>query len=229
VVRQVTADGTVFDGFDDQGRPTSGVAGDGMTYDATGAAFQQFTDGGPAQPMPGGPVVQQIAADGTVVDGFDDQGRPTSGIRPDGSRFTTTYDAQGDTYQHFGDGTTVEYDPNGRPLRTWTAEGVEITWVVDLAALANATARVAVEQQVIANAARSLHAAVDSIQAVWSGPAGDTGGQTWRPTGSWRSGPMAHAAAIPARAGGPRCCATAVTRGRSTADRRGPPPTTAWS
>jgi hypothetical protein len=185
----------VFDGFDDQGRPTSGVAGDGMTYDATGAAFQQFTDGGPAQPMPGGPVVQQIAADGTVVDGFDDQGRPTSGILPDGSRFTTTYDAQGDTYQLFGVGTTVEFDPNGRPLRTWTAEGVEITWVVDLAAVANATARVAVEQQVIANAARSLYAAVDSIQARDRGPSCSSSGRVVRVRGEGcrlRSDPLVH-------------------------------------
>ncbi len=49
-----------------------------------------------------------------------------------GTHFTTTYDAKGDTYQHFADGTTVEYDPNGHPLKTWTPDGTEITWAVDL-------------------------------------------------------------------------------------------------
>jgi YD repeat-containing protein len=237
VVQQVTAGGTVFDGFDGQGRPTSGAspggarftttydpkadssqrpassgagqptpaglglppgapdaavrdapAGGGAptsgalpdgtpyttTYDAKGDSFQHFADGSTVEYSPTGRVIQQVALDGTVVDGFDGQGRPTSGTLPDGSRFTTTYDAKGDTFQHFADGTTVASDPNGHPLKTWTAEGAEITWSVDVPALANAAARVATEQQLIANSARSLYAIFTQLEGIWTGPAGQT-------------------------------------------------------
>jgi YD repeat-containing protein len=237
VVRQFTVDGTQFDGFDGQGRPTSGVSSDGarftvtydpksdpsqqppanraaqptpggnalppvapdagtqnnptnagaptsgtlpdgtrytITYDAKGDAFAHFADGTTVEFSPSGKVIRQVAPDGTVIDGFDGQGRPTSGTLPDGTHFTTTYDAQGDTYQHFGDGTTVEYDPHGNPLKTWTANGTEITWAVDLPALAHAAFRVGVEQQLIENAARSLYAAFTSVEGVWSGPAAES-------------------------------------------------------
>jgi YD repeat-containing protein len=236
VVRQVTSDGTVFDGFDGQGRPTSGVSSDGArftvtyapksdpsqqppanraaqpppagnalppgapdaaapdntnagaptsgttpdgtrfttTYDAKGDSFEHLADGTTVEFSPSGKVIRQVAPDGTVFDGFDGQGRPTSGTLPDGTHFTTTYDAKGDTYQHFGDGTTVEYDPNGNPLKTWTADGTEITWAVDLPALAHAAFRVGVEQQLIENAARSLKAAFTSVEGMWSGPAAES-------------------------------------------------------
>lgn len=119
-------------------------------------------------------MARQVTADGTVIDGFDGQGRPTSGTTPDGTRFTTTYDAKGDSFEHTADGTTVEYDKYGHPLKTWTAEGTEITWAVDLPALAAAAGRVAVEQQVIENAVRSLQAVFTSIEGIWSSPAGDS-------------------------------------------------------
>jgi YD repeat-containing protein len=158
--------------------PTSGTTPDGMhfttTYDAKGDAFEHLADGTTVEYSPTGEVIRQVAPDGTVIDGFDGQGRPTSGATADGTHFTTTYDAKGDTFQHFGDGTTVEYDPQGHPLTTWTAEGAEITWAVDLPALANAATRVATEQQVISNAASSLSAAFTRVEGIWDGPAGAT-------------------------------------------------------
>jgi YD repeat-containing protein len=178
VIRQVSPDGTVFDGFDGQGRPTSGTTAGGThfttSYDAKGDAFEHLADGTTVELSPTGKVIQQVAPDGTVFDGFDGQGRPTSGTTAGGTHFTTTYDAKGDTFQHFGDGTTVEYDPNGHPLKTWTPDGTEITWAVDLPALANAAFRTGVEQQLIENAARSLKAAFTSIEGIWSGPAAES-------------------------------------------------------
>jgi YD repeat-containing protein len=170
---QVTAEGTTFDG---QGRPTSGTLPDGthysVTYDAKGDSFQHMPDGTTVEYSPTGKVIKQVAPDGTMIDGFDGQGRPTSGTSADGTHFTTTYDAKGDSFQHLSDGTTIEYDKNGHPIKTWTAQGAEISWAVDVPALANAASRVAVEEELIKDAVRSLQATFTNLESIWTGPAG---------------------------------------------------------
>ena len=115
VVRQVTADGTVFDGFDGQGRPTSGAAPDGarfiVNYDAKSAPVQgPASSAAPAPASPGGLVMPPIAPD-TAAPGA---ALPTSGSLPDGTRDTVTYDAKGDQFQPLPDGTAVAYSPTGQ-------------------------------------------------------------------------------------------------------------------
>ncbi|WP_345634397.1 hypothetical protein [Rugosimonospora acidiphila] len=176
VLQQVTADGTTFDGFDGQGRPTSGTLPDGtrftITYDAEGDSFQHFADGTTVEYSPDGKVIKEITPDGTTFDGFDGQGRPTSGTLPDGTHVTITYDAEGDVFEHFSDGSTIEYDSHGRVIKTWTPDGTEITWAVDLPALDSAASAVAAEAAIIANNVASLKLVFNTVEGLWESPAG---------------------------------------------------------
>jgi YD repeat-containing protein len=176
VLSQVTADGTTFDGFDSQGRPTSGTLPDGthftITYDAEGDSFQHFSDGTTVEYSSSGAVIKEITADGTTYDSFDSQGRPTSGTSADGTHFTITYDAEGDVFEHFDDGSTTEFDSHGTPIKTWNADGTEITWAVDLPALDAAASGVAAQAAIIENNVQSLKLVFNTIESIWESPAG---------------------------------------------------------
>ena len=178
-IRQVSADGTVFTGFDGQGRPTRGVLPDGgggfsLSYDADGDVVQHFPDGSSVETDPGGRPIRQVSADGTVFTKFDDKGRPTEGTSHDGTHFTITYDSDGDIFEHFDDGTVVEIDSDGKVIKTWTAEGVEIDWAVDLSALSEATNRISLERESIMTNFSYLKNAFINIEGFWDSPAGKT-------------------------------------------------------
>jgi YD repeat-containing protein len=177
-VRQVTPDGTVFTNFDGSGRPTRGVLPGGgaftMTYDAQGDVFQHLSDGSTVETDAHGHVIRQTTADGTVFSSFDGQGRPTQGTMADGTHFTITYDAHGDTFQHFNDGTVVETDPNGRTIQTWLPDGTQITWAVDLPALQTATGQVSAEHTQMHEAIFILKSVFNDVENMWDSPAGMT-------------------------------------------------------
>jgi YD repeat-containing protein len=160
------------------GRPTSGTLPDGtrytVTYDAKGDAFQHLSNGTTVEYSPSGKIIKETTPDGTVFDSFDGNGRPTSGTTADGTHFTTTYDAKGDTFQHFSDGTTVEYDGSGHPIKTWTPDGKEITWAVDLPALEAAARTVSAEHDSIQHTSFNLKNLFTMMEGEWKGPAGAT-------------------------------------------------------
>jgi YD repeat-containing protein len=174
----ITVDGTTFSGFDASGRPTQGVLSDGTVFnlssDAQGNVVERRSDGTVIQTDSGGQVISDVTPDGTTLAGFDSQGRPTQGTLPDGTPFTLSYDGAGDTFEHSADGSTVEVDGNGRVIATWTPEGTQITWSVDIAALGDATSRVAGEKDAMAGEITALKGTFTTIEGMWQGPAGAT-------------------------------------------------------
>ena len=103
VVRQTTAEGTVFDRFNGDGKPTHGTVpgSDGqpaqavdITYGGDGSSTWTYADGAKVDRNPDGVVVRQTTAEGTVFDRFNGDGKPTHGTVPGragdpGSRLTS--------------------------------------------------------------------------------------------------------------------------------------------
>ncbi|MEU7841630.1 hypothetical protein AB0B39_11700 [Micromonospora sp. NPDC049114] len=124
-VRQTTADGTVFDRFDDQARPMHGTVGGqsvDISYAADGASTWTYDDGSTIQRDPDGDVVRQTTADGAVFDRFDADGRPTQGT-VGGQAVDISYNGDGSSIYNFADGSTLERDANGELIRQRTADG----------------------------------------------------------------------------------------------------------
>lgn len=176
VIREVTPDGTVFTSFDGSGRPTAGTSASGqgftLTYDAHGDTFEHLGNGAVIETDPGGRTIREVTPDGTVFTAFDGQGRPTDGTTSDGHHFTITYDSHGDSFEHLDDGTVVETDPQGHPIRTWTPEGVEITWAVDIPALNAAIGQVSAERDSMKDAFANLRTTFTDVESIWDSPAG---------------------------------------------------------
>ncbi|MFG2041284.1 hypothetical protein, partial [Dactylosporangium sp. NPDC048998] len=130
-IREVTPDGTTYTSFDDRGRPTGGVSANGsqftLSYDAQGDVFETFDNGTVLETDPGGKPIREVAPDGTTYTSFDGGGRPTSGVTASGIGFTITYDAQGDAFEKFDDGTVLETDPGGKPIREVAPDGTTYT------------------------------------------------------------------------------------------------------
>ncbi|HWB36691.1 MAG TPA: hypothetical protein VHA75_11770, partial [Rugosimonospora sp.] len=130
-LRESTPDGTTFSGFDGDGRPTRGVLPGGsafsLTYDTKGDTFERFADGSVVETDSGGRVVRQVAPDGTTFASFDSAGRPTAGALAGGAAFALSYDAKGDTFEHFADGSEVETDSGGHVVRQVTPDGTTFT------------------------------------------------------------------------------------------------------
>jgi YD repeat-containing protein len=174
-VRQVTADGTVFTSFDGQGRPTAGTSGGmpfTMGYGANGASFERMADGTVTEFDAQGRPTRTVTPDGTQFTSFDSRGRPTGGITTDGSHFGITYDDKGDVFQHAPDGSVTEFGPDGRPIKTWTPDGVEIDWAVDLAALHAAAGGVAAQRDQMQSSIAGLRTVFEDIAGMWRSPAG---------------------------------------------------------
>jgi YD repeat-containing protein len=176
VVKETTADGTTFSDFDGQGKPHHGSLPNGsgftITYDSQGNVYDHFADGSTVESSPDGNPIQETTANGTTFSDFDANGRPQHGRLPDGTPFTITYDAQGDTFDHFSDGSGVEFDPKGRVIKTWTPDGVEITWAVDIPALGNSIVKVSGQRDMLVDNVRQLKTTFVNIENHWKSPAG---------------------------------------------------------
>jgi YD repeat-containing protein len=176
-IRTWTPEGTEFTAFDDLGRPTAGVRAGGepftLSYDSDGTV-EELSSGGTVWSDANGHVFQEKTPDGTIFADFDAAGRPHSGQLSDGTKFTISYAANGDVIQGFGDGTRTEFGPDGKPIKTWTADGTEITWAVDIPALNSAISRASAQRDLLHQEIRSFRLALSDISAEWSSPAGGT-------------------------------------------------------
>jgi YD repeat-containing protein len=176
VVKETAADGTTFSDFDAQGRPHHGSLPNGsgftITYDAQGNVYDHFADGSTIELSPDGKPLEEITSNGTKFSDFDGQGRPHRGTLPDGTPFTITYDAKGNVFEHFADGSGVEVDPNGKVIKTWTPDGVEITWAVDIPALGDAIVKVSGQRDLLVDNVRQLKTTFVNIENHWKSPAG---------------------------------------------------------
>ncbi|WCN83231.1 beta strand repeat-containing protein [Micromonospora sp. LH3U1] len=124
-VRQTTADGAVFDRFNDQARPTHGTVGGqsvDISYAADGASTWTYDDGSTIQRNPDGDVVRQTTADGAVFERFDADGKPIQGT-VGGQAVDITYNGDGSSIYNFADGSAVERNANGDLIRQRTADG----------------------------------------------------------------------------------------------------------
>ncbi|MFY1672107.1 hypothetical protein ACN27G_19400 [Plantactinospora sp. WMMB334] len=124
-VRQTLSDGGVYSGFDGEGRPTVGVA-DGVSfaiqYDDGGGSWVRYADGTVVEFDRAGDPVRQTLSDGGVYSGFDGEGRPTVGVA-DGVSFAIQYDDGGGSWVRYADGTVVEFDRDGDPVRQTLSDG----------------------------------------------------------------------------------------------------------
>ncbi|MET8232283.1 hypothetical protein ABZS77_16600, partial [Micromonospora sp. NPDC005298] len=82
-VRQQLPDGTVFDGFTADGRPTHGILPGNqevsIVYGRDGSSIWSYADGTLVDRDAAGDVTRQVTADGASFDGFTADGRPTHG------------------------------------------------------------------------------------------------------------------------------------------------------
>jgi YD repeat-containing protein len=120
-----------------------------------------------------GPV-EQVAPDGTVFANFDASGRPTQGRAPDGTPFTLTYDDKGDVIEHFSDGSSVTYNPQGQPLSMVSPNGESVTFAVDIPALNIAANAVSGRHGEMSATIDSLKQLFVKIEGEWKGPAGNS-------------------------------------------------------
>ncbi|MFF5173266.1 hypothetical protein ACFY3U_11580, partial [Micromonospora sp. NPDC000089] len=118
LVRQTTADGTVFDRFDGDNRPVHGLV-DGqpvsISYGGNGESTWTYSDGSALVRNADGNAVRQTTPDGTVFDQFDGDNRPTHGVLParDGQPaqdVSITYGPDGSNTWTYGDGTVIKRD-----------------------------------------------------------------------------------------------------------------------
>ncbi|MGC4749870.1 hypothetical protein ACLQ28_30050, partial [Micromonospora sp. DT201] len=126
LVRQTTADGTVYSSFDAQGRPHAGVAeGSSFTIDyraADDSSVVRYADGSAARFDAEGSVVWQDTGDGTVYSEFDAQHRPLAGSI-DGEPFRVNYRPDGHSVTRYADGSVVEFGADGVVLRQVSPDG----------------------------------------------------------------------------------------------------------
>ncbi|WP_328373193.1 hypothetical protein [Micromonospora zamorensis] len=137
VVRQTTAEGTVFDRFDGDGKPTHGtVPGtDGqpaqdvsIAYGADGSSTWTYADGTKVDRDAAGDVTREVSADGATFDRFNADGKPTHGTVPgsDGQpaqAVDIAYGGDGSSTWTYADGAKVDRNPDGVVVRQTTAEG----------------------------------------------------------------------------------------------------------
>ncbi|MGC4783573.1 hypothetical protein ACLQ3A_18290, partial [Micromonospora zamorensis] len=137
VVRQTTSEGTVFDRFNGDGKPTHGTVpgSDGqpaqavdIAYGGDGSSTWTYADGTKVDRNPDGVVVRQTTSEGTVFDRFNGDGKPTHGTVPgsDGQpaqAVDITYGGDGSSTWTYADGTKVDRNPDGAVVRQTTSEG----------------------------------------------------------------------------------------------------------
>ncbi|MET8233671.1 hypothetical protein ABZS77_23665 [Micromonospora sp. NPDC005298] len=141
MTRQELKDGTVYDRFNGDGRPTHGtVPGrDGqpaqqvdIVYGADGASIWSYQgDGTKVYRNAEGDTTRQVLKDGMTFDQFDAKGNPTHGIVPSmngepAQQITIAYAPDGSSTWKYDDGTTVRRDAAG------TVTGVQAAgWTFD--------------------------------------------------------------------------------------------------
>ncbi|MEU1681419.1 hypothetical protein ABZ422_20290, partial [Micromonospora zamorensis] len=138
VVRQTTSEGTVFDRFDGDGKPTHGTVpgSDGqpaqavdIAYGGDGSSTWTYADGAKVDRNPDGAVIRQTTSEGTVFDRFDGDGRPTHGTVPGqdggpGQQVDITYGADGSSvWSYQGDGSKVFSAADGTVTRQELKDG----------------------------------------------------------------------------------------------------------
>ncbi|MFC8297382.1 hypothetical protein [Micromonospora orduensis] len=136
VTRQELKDGSVFDRFNGDGRPTHGTipGQDGeqaqqvdITYGADGSNIWSYQgDGTKVYRNAEGDTTRQVLKDGTTFDQFDAKGTPTHGTAPStngqpAQQITITYAPDGSSTWKYGDGTTIRRDPAGTVTAMQTA------------------------------------------------------------------------------------------------------------
>ncbi|WP_422747573.1 RHS repeat domain-containing protein [Micromonospora sp. WMMD1219] len=131
-VRQQLPDGTVFDRFNADGKPTHvTLPGDQevtISYGGDGSSTWTYGDGTRVQRDADGDVTRQVTADGAVFDRFTADGKPEHGTVPgvDGQPaqdVSISYGGDGSSTWSYGDGTRVQRDVDGDVSRQVTADG----------------------------------------------------------------------------------------------------------
>ncbi|SCG57366.1 beta strand repeat-containing protein [Micromonospora zamorensis] len=131
-VRQQLPDGTVFDGFTADGRPSHGTLPGNqdvsITYGGDGSSTWTYADGTTVDRNAAGDVTRQVTADGASFDGFTADGRPTHGTLPgaDGQpaqAVDIAYGGDGSSTWSYADGTSVDRNAAGDVTRQVTADG----------------------------------------------------------------------------------------------------------
>ncbi|MBQ0982932.1 hypothetical protein, partial [Micromonospora sp. M61] len=137
VVRQTTSEGTVFDRFDGDGKPTHGTVpgSDGqpaqavdIAYGGDGSSTWTYADGTKVDRNAAGDVTREVSADGATFDRFTPEGKPTHGTVPgtDGQpaqEVSIAYGADGSSTWTYADGTTVDRSAAGDVTREVSADG----------------------------------------------------------------------------------------------------------
>jgi hypothetical protein len=126
VVRQQLTDGTVFDSFTADGRPTHGtLPGSGevsISYAGDGSSMWKYADGTTVGRNADGDVTRQTTPDGAVFDRFNADGKPTHGT-VDGQVVSVSYGSGGGSVWTYDDGTVVTRDAGGDVIRQKTSDG----------------------------------------------------------------------------------------------------------
>ncbi|NGM15658.1 hypothetical protein [Verrucosispora sioxanthis] len=132
ILRQQLPDGTVFDQFTADGRPTRGsIPGSGqvsISYASDGSSIWSYADGMQVFRDPDGDVVRQQTPDGAVFDRFTVDGRPTHGVLPDADggapqEVSISYGGDGNSTWSYADGSMVDRDVAGGVTRQVTSDG----------------------------------------------------------------------------------------------------------
>jgi len=177
-IMQTGPDGTVLFNFNNDNLPTKGITSDGktfdITYDANGNITQTYADHTVVVFDKDGNPILKILPDGTKFTLYDKQGRPIEGYLGDGTHFKITYDAKGDSFTIFNDGSVFENDPNGKGIQAWLPDGTHITWAVDIPELGHAIGKVKGERDQMVDNIRQLKTTFVNVESHWKSPAGNT-------------------------------------------------------
>ncbi|MET7962657.1 RHS repeat domain-containing protein, partial [Micromonospora zamorensis] len=131
-VRQQLPDGTVFDGFTAEGKPTHGILPGNqdvsITYRGDGSSTWSYADGTKVSRDSSGALTYQSTSDGASFDRFTADGRPTHGSVPgaDGQpaqAVDITYGGDGSSSWTYADGTKVDRNAAGDITHETTSDG----------------------------------------------------------------------------------------------------------
>ncbi|MEU4398204.1 RHS repeat domain-containing protein, partial [Micromonospora orduensis] len=131
-VRQQLPDGTVFDGFTADGKPTHatlpGNQDVSITYGGDGSSTWSYADGMKVSRDSSGALTHESTSDGASFDRFTADGRPTHGSVPgaDGQPaqdVSISYRGDGSSSWTYADGTRVDRDAAGDVTHEITSDG----------------------------------------------------------------------------------------------------------
>ncbi|MET8550516.1 RHS repeat domain-containing protein, partial [Micromonospora zamorensis] len=131
-VRQQLPDGTVFDGFTAEGKPTHAILPGNqdvsITYGGDGSSTWSYADGMKVSRDSSGALTYQSTSDGASFDRFTADGRPTHGSVPgaDGQPaqdVSIAYGGDGSSTWSYADGMKVSRDSSGALTYQSTSDG----------------------------------------------------------------------------------------------------------